>query len=442
MQVAHTTTKTEQKSGNDQQARRPLRWFLLAWESLVYFWALLYLNGVNPITLEKAQTGQTPVPVGAVSPNAPIIALFTALMLAQGGLLWIGLSGKLPRRLTWLYFCIQGALVFSIGLIVQQDNVVLNLYLALILGAIAMLRQARYVLAVALGYVVLFLTSSQSWSFFAWSGASQYLRVLWTKSDYAAMLLLVVGFIVLYLQQVRVHNQLASAHEQLQASAERIEELTLVAERRRLARELHDTLAQGVAGLIMQLEAANAQLGQQRLQVVEDILHQAMASARGTLVDARSVIDNLRTISSCGDFRESVEEEIRRFTIATGITCRAVLPALDQVPALLYEHAFRTICEGLNNVARHAQAREAIVRIVMEGNVLVIEVRDDGIGFEPEVSTRRAGHYGLIGLRERARLAGGMLDVNSAPGAGTTLRLLLPFSATGGGSTWALPSAS
>jgi two-component system, NarL family, sensor histidine kinase YdfH len=434
---APVQSATPGQSERNQQVTRPLCWFLLVWESLVYIWALSSVKLDPGEGLKQSQ----PVIAGASYSSPLMIVLFTMLMLAQATLLWIGLSGKLPRRLIWLYFCVQGLLVFASGWMMPQENVGLNLYLALILGAIALLRRARDVLIVVLGYAVLFLFGSQTWNSFFQVGWNVYLAKLGARTDYAALLLLVVGFLVLYMQQVRIHHQLARANEQLQASAQRIEELTLVTERQRLARDLHDTLAQGVAGLIMQLEAANAQLGQQHLHLVEDILHAAMTSARGTLAEARRAIDDLRIISSRADFVEAVDEEIQRFTVATGITCETELQALNQVPATLYEHAFLAVREGLNNIARHAQAHAAIVRIVPEGDTLVIEVQDDGIGFEPESAAKQPGHYGLVGLHERARLTGGVLDVHSARGAGTTLRLLLPRYAEGD-ALWMLPSAS
>lgn len=427
---------TPEQSERNQQVTRPLRWFLLVWESLVYIWALSSVKLEPAGGLKQSQ----PIIAGASYSSPLMIVLFTVLMVAQAILLWIGLSGKLPRRLIWLYFCAQGLLVFASGWMMPQDNVALNLYLALILGAIALLRRARYVLIVVFGYGVLFLFGSQIWNSFFQVGWNVSLTKLGARTDYAALLLLVVGFTVLYVQQVRIHYQLARTNEQLQASAQRIEELTLVTERQRLARDLHDTLAQGVAGLIMQLEAANAQLGQRHLHLVEDILHAAMTSARGTLAQARRAIDDLRIISSCTDFIEAVDDEIRRFTIATGIPCETELQALNQVPATLYGHVFLAIREGLNNIARHAQAHAAIVHTAPEGDTLVIEVQDDGIGFEPESAAKQPGHYGLVGLHERARLAGGVLDIHSTQGAGTTLRLLLPRH-TEGEALCILPSA-
>jgi len=84
------------------------------------------------------------------------------------------------------------------------------------------------------------------------------------------------------------------------------------------------------------------------------------------------------------------------------------------------------VSEGLNNVAQHAHARQAWVRVADGDGALDVQVRDDGIGFDPASVAEQSGHYGLLGLRERARLAGGNLEILSAPGEGTTLHLHLP----------------
>ena len=440
VQAADRAMKKRQR-WNNQQGTGPLLWFLLAWESLVYIWTLLPMYGMNPISLDKGQKMQPLFSLKDASPSTLAVVLFTTLMIAQCVLLWLGLANRVPRHLTWLYFCLQGTLVFIISFIVHQNNVVLNLYLALILGAIALLHHALYTIIVTISYVVLFLINSLMLSPFIFDYQVNSLNTLWGKTDYAAMVLLIVGFIVFYVQQMHMHNRLALAHMQLQAQALRIEELTLLTERQRMARELHDTLAQGVAGLIMQLEAANAQLNQRHFQLVEDILHQTMSNARGTLAEARSAIDDLRTISSSEDFTEAMNEEIRRFSTATGIPCEVTLPTLHMVPAILYEQIFRMVREGLQNVARHAHACNVLVRLALEEETVVIEVQDDGVGFEVISQKKQSGHYGLIGLRERVQLAGGMLELKSSPGAGTTLRLRLPRNIEGG-LPWTLPSMS
>jgi two-component system, NarL family, sensor histidine kinase YdfH len=152
-----------------------------------------------------------------------------------------------------------------------------------------------------------------------------------------------------------------------------------------------------------------------------------MARARTTLAEARCAIDDLRARTLDSDeLLLAVQREIDRFTETTSIVCVADIAALSLVPENLCEHVLRAITEGLTNIARHAQAHQVWVCAHFNEVILTIEVRDDGIGFESTTVMDQKGHYGLLGLRERARLVGGHLDMESFPGKGTTLRLCLP----------------
>ena len=203
----------------------------------------------------------------------------------------------------------------------------------------------------------------------------------------------------------------------------RVEDLTLANERQRLARELHDTLAQRLVGLTLQLDTTGALLTEESYEEAQEIVQQAMARARATLAAARCAIDDLRSEASgqltCS---EAMQEEIRRFSSATGIVCHTDLVALTAIPSPFQEHVLRVVTEGLMNVTRHVQTRHVWVHTVQQDRTLTVDISDDGIGFDLDVVAMHAEHYGLVGLRERARLIGGQLEVKSATGKGTTLR--------------------
>ncbi len=95
------------------------------------------------------------------------------------------------------------------------------------------------------------------------------------------------------------------------------------------------------------------------------------------------------------------------------------------MPSSYSEAILRSGAEGLPNIARHARANQVWVGVTQHDQELTIEVRDNGKGFDPEVLAGQ-GHYGLLGLRERARVLGGQFILLTAPGEGTTLRFLLP----------------
>jgi NarL family two-component system sensor histidine kinase YdfH len=221
----------------------------------------------------------------------------------------------------------------------------------------------------------------------------------------------VIAFVVLFFRQANArrraqellneletaHRDLESAHRELAEYAARVEDLTLVNERQRMARELHDTLAQGLAGLILQLEAVDKQLAHGRPERAQTITTQAMERARQTLAEARRAIDDLRAGQpTSASLAERVREEVERFSAAIGIPCELDLNLSSPASDSFQEHAFRAIAEGLANVARHARARRAWVRLAEVNSGLEIVVRDDGMGFDSAEVNRRVGHYGLI----------------------------------------------
>jgi NarL family two-component system sensor histidine kinase YdfH len=272
------------------------------------------------------------------------------------------------------------------------------------------------------------------------SGWTSLWSVLVLKSDFADLLLFTAGYLVLYVLQARTQvqrdaayreleaakSELEMAHAELTASAGQIEELTRLTERQRLARDLHDTLTQGLAGVILQLEVATAHLAKQNYTRTAEIVQGAIGRARDALQEARAAIADLRAESpGPRDLTADVQMEIDRFGAATGIICEADLDALAAIPPPLDGQLRRALAEALANVARHAQARHVWIGAAFRQGMVEVEVRDDGVGFDP-AAVNPDGHYGLLGLRERAQLSGGDLAVVSTPGTGTTLRCRFP----------------
>lgn len=216
-------------------------------------------------------------------------------------------------------------------------------------------------------------------------------------------------------------ESLESANAKLAASAAKIESLTLQNERQRMARELHDTLAQGVAGLVLQLEAVKAHLASNRNERASAIVEQSLTRARSTLAESRAAIDDLRAAST--DVSDSVREKLERFTQATGIPCELEISVNENQLALeITNHALNILNESLTNIARHAQATQVKVVFAIQDKNLQLEVRDNGKGFD--VNKNMSGHYGLVGMHERARLTGGMLSIKSNQ-SGTSVQFIV-----------------
>lgn len=407
----HLEKANANEKGSDDEAGirevRPFYWLLILVLVILYAWSV------------------------ASSPELKIpwrLAAFTALILVHAGLHWFSpyLVSRKPRLLL-LYFVVQGGLIFCINLLGSSQGMTVGLYLAMAGEAAGMVEGlAPAALAVA-GFLLLSIVSFGLTS--GWNGLLAWL--LWATP----MAFFVLVYVVLFKRQATAREraqalleELEVAHRQLAEYAGRVEALTLAAERQRLARELHDTLAQGLAGLILQLEAASSHLEEGRAGRAQEILRQAMGRARATLGEARQAIGDLRSESpAVEDLSQALGEATRRFTEATGIPCNLKTDLPFQLRDSLAGQALRAVTEGLANVARHARASRAEVRLSVENGELEVIVRDDGAGFNLALAAGQAGHYGLLGLSERARLAGGSLEVASAPGAGTTLRLKLPL---------------
>lgn len=443
------TLTQHNRSRND-----PLRWYLLLWIGLISLWGLfeISMNAVSaawnacsagggvPDLCEqlKQHLGPRGQPDITSLPPSVLTALllqtmliFLLLLLVYSVLLWFSLSGEEKQHWTWLALVIQGALVCALGLLVPALSITVpvSLILVLILETCIVFQQVRVILLFSACALLCFLLTT----ILAWSVGIAFHEDSLTVLEVLALLvgsfLFAGGFFVLYTRLTRVHNALTMAYVQLEAANAQIEELTLIMERQRMARELHDTLAQGLAGVVLQLGVAHARVKNREYSDVESLLAQALSSARETLASARGAIEDLRVSDSRG-LVEEAQEEVRRFTLLTGLPCAAECTLLSQVPRELAQQVLGVMRESLANIARHAHAHEAWVCASRDERGLRLEIGDDGIGFDPAQINSQPGHYGLLGLRERAHLAGGRLTVLSAPGQGTRIQLSWPEEVT------------
>jgi two-component system, NarL family, sensor kinase len=202
--------------------------------------------------------------------------------------------------------------------------------------------------------------------------------------------------------------------------------LGAVEERNRLAREIHDTLAQGLTATTLQLESADALLDAGSEKAHEP-LRRALSLTRSNLEEARRSVLDLRASPLEGrPLSEALKALVERWEAETGIAARygAVNGSRPLPPSV--EAALYRICqEALTNVARHAGAERATVRLVATPDRVRLAVEDDGSGFDaagvPE------DRHGIVGMRERAEVLGGTLEVRSEPGEGTRIEVTAPL---------------
>ncbi len=212
----------------------------------------------------------------------------------------------------------------------------------------------------------------------------------------------------------------------------RVRELGMVEERNRIARELHDGLAQVLGYVSTKSEAAVALLDAGRAGEARGQVRELGEAARSVYVDVRDEILGLSLpLEPGGGIVPAIREYARRYGEASKIPVEVVASAEAEATRLApaaEAQAARLVQEALTNVRKHAAARRVVVEVGREDRTLAIDVQDDGQGFDPAAPRRSDWpHYGLEAMRERAASVNGGVEIVSRPGGGTRVRLTLPI---------------
>ncbi|HWI36458.1 MAG TPA: PAS domain S-box protein [Burkholderiales bacterium] len=202
-------------------------------------------------------------------------------------------------------------------------------------------------------------------------------------------------------------------------------------ERRRIAGELHDRVGQTLSALNINLDILLGMLGEKAPADVRIRLRDSLALVDGTLQSIENVMAELRPplLEEYG-VGAALGWHAEEFSRRTGIAIEFEDLARQKNRQLAREAGvalFRISQEALNNIAKHANARHVTLRLEPEGGDMVLTIQDDGTGFDPVEVRARSSRYGMTTMKERVLAAGGSLEVDSAPGKGTTLRARVPF---------------
>ncbi len=225
--------------------------------------------------------------------------------------------------------------------------------------------------------------------------------------------------------------ELAAANRKLSQYASSLEELTISRERNRMARELHDTLAHTLSGLSVQLETARTFWDVDEA-TAKGLLDQSLAATRSGLQETRRALQSLRAspledlglVLALRELAESAESR-------TYLKLNLNLPTQPiELPAAIEQGIYRVAQEAVNNVVKHATAQTLTLSLKIEDQIELL-VADDGVGFSTTSTSSTStgsvdgkdGHYGLVGIQERAALIHGQLTITSQPQQGTTILL-------------------
>ncbi len=221
-------------------------------------------------------------------------------------------------------------------------------------------------------------------------------------------------------------NQLEQTQAELVASEHRS---GILEERQRLAREIHDTLTQGFTSIVMHLEAADQALSGDP-DTLKKHMDRAKETARNSLDQARRVVHDLRpdlleqfslpdALKRVTD-RWSETTDIKATTTITG----DLIPLHPNIEVIL----LRVAQESLNNIHKHARATSVQLTVSYMGDVVILDVKDNGIGLNNAPKSPLSGGYGLRAMRERVKHYGGSVELESDPGEGTTVVVTIPLS--------------
>jgi PAS domain S-box-containing protein len=200
-------------------------------------------------------------------------------------------------------------------------------------------------------------------------------------------------------------------------------------ERKRIARELHDELGQQLTALRMRASTLRMRFGPENPELARQI-QDLLSLADDTMQVMRSVVTSLRPAALDAGIAAALEWLVAEFSRGAQMAYSLSVP--DDMPPLSEDRAialFRIVQEALTNVARHARAQHVHVTLARIDEDCLLEVRDDGRGFDPVATRKRS--FGLAGMKERMLMLGGKIDIASAPGKGTRINVRMPWQVEG-----------
>ncbi|MFN2744720.1 sensor histidine kinase [Bacillus sp. z60-18] len=330
-------------------------------------------------------------------------------------------SYRWVKKRVILYFIVQGLITFTLANIMPGFLVliIIGLY-AFLIGQIIGMADRRKTFLIL--YLLLLLSINVVYQIHK----GEYLHFLVIA---VPIMIVTITYAATFFSQVDEKIKAQLTLERLELAHQQVEQLTLQNERQRMARDLHDTLAQGLVSLNMQLDAIHVHLAKDNTERAKEIVQQSMNRVKSTLADARSAIDDLRSKSEeIGFLKERITSLMDHFQESTGMACFLDY-RLDQVPDVrTAENCYYIIGECIANAAKHAEAETISVSIWDDDKQrLHLTVKDNGKGFDVEKGKKKRGHYGLLGIEERVRAMKGQFNIKSKKSIGTQIEITVPI---------------
>jgi signal transduction histidine kinase len=406
---------------------------------------------VRPAAVDPSCDGAGGGPVSARGWRGTVVVLHVAFAGLVGGALARALladvDGSRPVAVTALVVWVLAYLGLGAPALAGRDQPRGRGYLAVlvaVLGVVAWQEPSLlFVMFLVFPSVWFFVRSAGEgvlWTVAVGTAAALCPLLAWTRGDEPLWgpgqtlvgVLLSVAMGLWVLRVLEQSEQRAVLIRELERTRAELAELHhaqgMAAERERLAREVHDTLAQGYTSIVVLAQTAAAGLppgaegAAERLALIEEV-------ARENLGEARAMVAAFSPLAlDSATLLEALERLVDRFGRETGLTTRLDTSALGDADLSRTEEVvlLRGAQEALANIRRHASATAVVLRVssvgTTESRQVSVHVEDDGVGFDPD----SAAGVGLAGLRDRAAEVGGTVDVVSAPGEGTRVTVRVP----------------
>jgi signal transduction histidine kinase len=251
----------------------------------------------------------------------------------------------------------------------------------------------------------------------------------WTRQHLMILLGTVAGISVLTAGAVMWMARRRLQERDLRRAMAEAEFAAILSERNRMAREIHDTLAQGLAATSVQLRLAKKHSAQhpngeaQYIDAAQQLVRQSLEEARNSIWNMRS------QVLEKNDLAGALEGILKQLSVGSGVeTAFAVTGHARRLAPVVENNLLRVGQEAITNASRHAQAGRIAVNVDFAEAQFRLRVSDDGRGFDAAAPPPGRGGFGLVGMRERAAQLKGELDIRSAPGRGTDICLSVPLS--------------
>lgn len=336
-------------------------------------------------------------------------------------------SGKLFYKIS--YVAIEIALIFY-GATLGYLHVLPTLYLIVLIQSCFLFRPLGRWIVAGLSFVLFLIHQVryvQNITLMVQPGDRHlfWMHLIAETLIFGLSLFLAVKLVSTLLSERQTKEQLANANEQLRQYALQIEDLAAVQERNHIAREIHDSLGHTLTAQNIQLQTA-VKLWQHDPQKVKPFLEQAQRLAAAAMQEVRRSVSTLRTDKrEEPPLEEAIESLTNDFRQGTGIAMHSHIDIRVCVPLQVRKAIYRIVQEALTNISKYAEATQVNVAVSATSEGVRLTIEDNGQGFDP--NSQKPSGFGLQGMCERVAALGGELHLQTDPGAGCRITVLLPL---------------